>query len=631
MKIIVVFYSILLVRSAVVKSEYIIGVPPQDEEYYKGLLLLYSSSSSSEGSIKCKDGSKTFTHSQLNDDFCDCSDGTDEPGTSACPSGKFYCRNAGHIPLSLFSSRVNDGICDCCDGSDEYNGKNLCKNNCWEAGKVARDRLRKKIATFQEGVIIRKHLVEQAKISSAKDEVELSRLKNEEIILKGLVQQLKDRKEQIEKAEEKERVQKEKDEKHNNKEAAEEAKLKERKGEKKVNADDDDETRIYDDHSSLGQASTDLGVELAHNGDNNDDDYKYGPYGSVNIEEEEHAEKNEEPSEVAHENDPSHIPGSQLSLQEEDGSEDSKSLSREELGRAIGSRWTGKKIEQPDEDTHAARDDDDAYDDETSDNEHDEKDSGYDTETEEGHPKYVDEDSSISGDGDGTDDDDDDDSGESRNTWSDDEIIDMSDMDDDNDDSTSNPSWLEKIQKSVRKFLQAVNPFQTPVDTSEAEDVRKEYDDASGKLSKMQSRISSLTTKLALDFGPEKEFFSLYGHCFEIKENKYVYKVCPFKEAIQVEGHSTSTRLGQWDNFDESYRVMLFTNGDKCWNGPHRSLTVRLRCGSKVEVADIDEPSRCEYSALLTTPALCQERRLKELQDKLESANKQQPHGHDEL
>jgi len=159
-----------------------------DEKYYK---------SSSE--IKCKDGSKKFTKAQLNDDFCDCSDGTDEPGsfhflnfssshkhfvffdwidssllnkncvaflwfrivigfiwiqkrwllklyfgfsgikfffafweymcygwssfcfallyvvktpgTSACPTGKFYCRNAGHSPVILFSSRVNDGIC----------------------------------------------------------------------------------------------------------------------------------------------------------------------------------------------------------------------------------------------------------------------------------------------------------------------------------------------------------------------------------------------------------------------------------------------------------------------------------------------------------------------------------------
>lgn len=39
-------------------------------------------------------------------------------GTSACPNGRFYCPNAGHIPVVLFSSRVNDGIC----------GKNLI--NC---------------------------------------------------------------------------------------------------------------------------------------------------------------------------------------------------------------------------------------------------------------------------------------------------------------------------------------------------------------------------------------------------------------------------------------------------------------------------------------------------------------------
>ena len=30
--------------------------------------------------IKCKDGSKKFTREQLNDEFCDCPDGTDEPG-----------------------------------------------------------------------------------------------------------------------------------------------------------------------------------------------------------------------------------------------------------------------------------------------------------------------------------------------------------------------------------------------------------------------------------------------------------------------------------------------------------------------------------------------------------------------
>ncbi|KAL8246374.1 hypothetical protein R6Q59_007590 [Mikania micrantha] len=623
--ILLVFCSILVFRSAVVLSENFLGVDPKDEEYYRGL--------PSSGTIKCKDGSKSFTKAQLNDDFCDCFDGTDEPGTSACPSGKFYCRNAGHTPLSIFSSRVNDGICDCCDGSDEYDGKIKCRNTCWEAGKVARDRLRKKIATFREGLTIRKPEVEKAKLSAAKDEEELSRLKNEENILKGLVQKLKERKEQIEKAEEKERAQKEKEEKE--KKEAEEAKFKEQKSEGKGNVEEqeavgsksDDETGAHDhDHLPSGQdpnKAPDIEVGVGHNEDDVRD-------ASVDNMEEEHAEENEEPSKAvlehdpdelsntAHENDHSHVPASK-----EDASEDINSLSREELGRVIGSRWTGKKTEDQDDHAHTARhhdddddvDDNDDDDDDTSDNAHDEY-GGYDTETEEDHHKYEDDDH-MNGVGD-------DDSTDSPKYESDDEI-DMSDI-----ESKSKLSWLEKIQQTVQKFLEAVNPFQTPVDTSESENVRKEYDDASGKLSKIQSRISSLTKKLGHDFGPEKEFYSLYGQCFEIKENKYVYKVCPFKEATQVEGHST-TRLGQWDKFDESYRVMLFSNGDKCWNGPQRSLTVRLRCGSKVEVADIDEPSRCEYSALLTTPALCQEGKLKELEEKLESVNKGQPQSHDEL
>lgn len=43
-----------------------------DESYYKGML--------SSSAIKCKDGSKKFNKSQFNDDFCDCPDGSDEPG-----------------------------------------------------------------------------------------------------------------------------------------------------------------------------------------------------------------------------------------------------------------------------------------------------------------------------------------------------------------------------------------------------------------------------------------------------------------------------------------------------------------------------------------------------------------------
>ncbi|CAK9256310.1 unnamed protein product [Sphagnum jensenii] len=94
------------------------GISPQDLEYFNS------------ATIWCKDGTKSFPRERLNDNFCDCADGTDEPGTSACLEGKFYCKDTGITPQRVFSSRVNDGICDCCDGSDEYEKRVKCTNQC---------------------------------------------------------------------------------------------------------------------------------------------------------------------------------------------------------------------------------------------------------------------------------------------------------------------------------------------------------------------------------------------------------------------------------------------------------------------------------------------------------------------
>ncbi|WPH02867.1 Hypothetical protein R9X50_00573500 [Acrodontium crateriforme] len=111
---------------------------------------------------------------RVNDDYCDCPDGSDEPGTSACahlsplsprtPADAvphnidsslalpgFYCKNKGHIPGYIPFTRVNDGICDyevCCDGSEEWEGIGgiKCENRCKEIGKEWRkqDEIRQK-------------------------------------------------------------------------------------------------------------------------------------------------------------------------------------------------------------------------------------------------------------------------------------------------------------------------------------------------------------------------------------------------------------------------------------------------------------------------------------------------------
>jgi alpha-glucosidase len=77
--------------------------------------------------FKCLDKSKEIDWEKLNDDFCDCLDGSDETFTNACANGKFYCtkqlrhKTGRGQDVWAPTSRINDGICDCkLDCSDEF-------------------------------------------------------------------------------------------------------------------------------------------------------------------------------------------------------------------------------------------------------------------------------------------------------------------------------------------------------------------------------------------------------------------------------------------------------------------------------------------------------------------------------
>merc|ERR550519_2812159 len=62
----------------------------------------------------------------------------------------------------------------------------------------------------------------------------------------------------------------------------------------------------------------------------------------------------------------------------------------------------------------------------------------------------------------------------------------------------------------------------------------------------------------------EGEFSVLQGQCFELTDNEYKYKLCPFDHCSQRPKHGGSeTRLGSWGSWEggegvDKYRVMNF-------------------------------------------------------------------------
>ncbi|XP_047146353.1 glucosidase 2 subunit beta isoform X4 [Hydra vulgaris] len=156
----------------------------------RGVELRFQSFYNPKQDFTCFDRSNTIPFASINDDYCDCPDGSDEPGTAACPNGKFYCTNIGHEGKYIQSSRVNDGICDCCDGSDEFDSNVVCFNECQKHQAEAAEKHRQltemsnigysnKQEMIQEGE--RRKVEKQNRLSTLNDILEGRRLKLEEL------------------------------------------------------------------------------------------------------------------------------------------------------------------------------------------------------------------------------------------------------------------------------------------------------------------------------------------------------------------------------------------------------------------------------------------------------------------
>jgi protein kinase C substrate 80K-H len=490
--------------SVVNTPRHLLGVDP-------ALKHLYASSSSA---FVCDGNAKTIPLSRVNDEYCDCDDGSDEPGTSACAwrreSRGFYCVNAGATPLTVPASRVDDGVCDCCDGSDETtNGwkKIECENTCVMEARARRVELVRRIGDAKKG--LKAKASAESKSSGARRgwEKELAHLESG---VAGQREGLESLKLAAEEAEEEER------------------KLKEEEAEKKAK---EEEARRANEAAAM---ATDASDAEDGGGEMQPLDYGTGPEDS------------------SIESDTAEVSSSSSSSNEE---------SAEERGKRIASQWISDEG-QPDESAGE--------------------------EPAEMHDESFD-----------------------TNVYSGPDTDDV--YDEDMEEERSVTSKIGSIfGRIAKKFTSRSADARL---AAEAKAKRAAYQDELNKVNDAESKIETLKKNLDRNYGPNGELLPLVGQCFEARVDKYKYKACPFGEAKQ-----DGTRLGSNSDTevsDAGELMLKFTEGERCWNGPSRSLALTLKCGDRDSLESVEEPSRCEYSATLYTPQACKQSDVDALETEL--------------
>lgn len=459
----------------------------------------------------CFDGSQTIDFERINDDYCDCKDSSDEPGTSACPNGSFHCTNVGHVFLDIPSSRINDGVCDCCDGTDEFDSSIQCVNNCQEMGAAARVEYQKKVKTMEEGHKIFQEYIERG----SKARVELQE-EQEKLSLE--VTQLEENKKELEALkDEAESPEKEAKTKHEELWKAE----KEKRQQERDSLGAAEAFKILDKDGDdlITQAEMQMHMEFDIDADQV-------------VSEEEAREYLEDLDNVAQDFFTTNVwPNikSVFNKDKEKPEEPAEEVEGEEEEEDIG---IGERADEFDDEEGYEDDDDDFEDDD----------------------------------------------GEEEEEVKDDEMPDY-------DEETKN---LMKV----------------------ADAARENFKNADDRFKEADRKLKDVRKVLDLDLGPQFQFYPLKGQCYEFKDREYVYNLCPYDRATQKsKSGGAETSLGQWSRWDgpvdDKYSIMLFENGQSCWNGPNRSVRVHLECGTENELLGAEEPNRCVYSFHFKTPAVC--------------------------
>ncbi|KAF6254346.1 glucosidase II beta subunit-like-domain-containing protein [Scenedesmus sp. NREL 46B-D3] len=534
-------------RASAAAHNVIRGAQPENIEKYQPV----------NGKFTCFDGSKTIDFNQVNDNFCDCADSSDEPGTSACPNGVFYCRNKGHESKLLATSFVDDGVCDCCDGTDELSG---CRNTCIEKNSAKRDALRAKIDEYKASLQSKAQYAASA--AGVRENIK-QRHQNVDGDIAATEQELQKL------AADKTRLEEETEVKRAEHKKQQAAAAAQRKAEREAAA-----AKAAEEAAAAAKAA------------------------------EEQAAADEAGAEQAAAAAADGAAGEQAAAAAAADQEETD----EERGRRIAAQWTN----DPAAAGTASAATDEAADQQQAVTEEGGKDaawsiSGVLSKAKQSVQKIIggtpSPDAAPEGDDAGAD------AAAAAGDEDEEPPLPYEEPLPEEGDSDE-PDW------SLNDAGVVADADYEPFDDSELKKVIEDHSAAERKLAELRVEKERVARQVNLTFNDA--WAGLMNKCLEARMPQFMYKFCFFDKASQVDnggGHETS--LGFWKGFENGGTEAVFDGGDYCHKAPARSLRVRIECGTTERAWDASEPEVCSYAVHASTPAACKSDSLKELEDNM--------------
>ncbi|KAJ1987970.1 hypothetical protein GGI25_005511 [Coemansia spiralis] len=543
------------------------GVDPARAHHYQP---------NAQGNFQCLDKSLDIPFAQVNDDYCDCPDGSDEPGTSACNNATFYCANRGHIPGRLSSTRVNDGVCDydvCCDGSDEWESS-ICPDRCAEMGSEHRRKAMEMERVQRAGSQKRMELIREAKELRQAKTKELAQKDSELAELTAKVENAEKRKLELE---EKQRVANDASEKSHElrKQKLQDEYLGDMAGYRKLLGAELHQLRAHRDTLVLMLRS----VRESHNKEYNDgaviealdayakfvDASPYIEQAAMEYADEDDRARRERQQQMDRDNeaqDDISVDACKTAIEIFENELETLNDDINMLFGILDKLRTGYDKNYHDLAVKAAdvglREFEEARKSDLAEIAEHQESNKIDTlrlRVQEAMAKH----------------------GE----------LGTSNSSEDHDENGGNDSQLAEQLASART----------------------EFWDLQSSLTRLNNEVSQLRELLERDLGPDDMYLAAKGACYSLDAGEYTYELCLLDRASQISKKDGSRQgLGSFDGFgDDSldYTVLRFAHGTKCWNGPERSITASFTCAEEIKVVSVSEPEKCEYSAKMTGPFAC--------------------------